>query len=255
MITTANIKEWIDHPDLLDRSSLYQIRTAMERYPYFPSLRLLFLKNLYLLHDETFGTELRKSAVFVPDRGVLFNLIEGELYETPSVTPPVSTPVDVAQNEPGLDRTLSLIDHYLQDTPKEPKPEQKPATPINYATDYVAYLMQLEEENPTMEPEVPKSHSDELIDGFISENRGEFKIVPDSPDEEMPEPIGPDMSASVDDEGCFTETLAKIYIKQKRYDKALEIIRKLYLKNPKKNTYFADQIRFLEKLIINAKPK
>ena len=57
------------------------------------------------------------------------------------------------------------------------------------------------------------------------------------------------------DDSCFTETLAKIYIKQRRYDKALEIIKKLSLNYPKKNAYFADQIRFLEKLIINAKSK
>lgn len=46
-------------------------------------------------------------------------------------------------------------------------------------------------------------------------------------------------------------TLAKIYIKQQRYEKALEIIRKVNLNNPKKNSYFADQIRFLQKLIVN----
>ena len=57
------------------------------------------------------------------------------------------------------------------------------------------------------------------------------------------------------EEDYFTATLAKIYVKQKRYDKALEIIKKLNLKYPKKNAYFADQIRFLEKLIINAKSK
>ena len=57
------------------------------------------------------------------------------------------------------------------------------------------------------------------------------------------------------DDSCFTETLAKIYIKQRRYGKALEIIKKLSLNYPKKNAYFADQIRFLEKLIINAKSK
>ena len=49
--------------------------------------------------------------------------------------------------------------------------------------------------------------------------------------------------------------LAKIYIKQRRYGKALEIIRKLNLKYPKKSIYFADQIRFLEKLVINEKTK
>ena len=55
------------------------------------------------------------------------------------------------------------------------------------------------------------------------------------------------------DESCFTETLARIYIKQHRYEKALDIIQRLSLKNPKKNVYFADQIRFLKKLIINSK--
>ena len=37
-----------------------------------------------------------------------------------------------------------------------------------------------------------------------------------------------------DDDSCFTETLAKIYVKQQRYSKALEIIKKLSLKYPKK---------------------
>jgi tetratricopeptide (TPR) repeat protein len=148
---------------------------------------------------------------------------------------------------------ISLIDQYLEEKPRE----AKPATPVNYATDYVAYLLQQEEEDPMEEDDkqLPKSHGDELIDGFIRDSGGEFKLIPDSPDDVMPEPKGPDISLSDDEDGCFTETLAKIYIKQHRYDKALEIIRKLYLKNPKKNSYFADQIRFLEKLIINEKQK
>ena len=55
------------------------------------------------------------------------------------------------------------------------------------------------------------------------------------------------------DEGFFTETLAKIYVKQGRYEQALEIIQRLNLNFPKKNSYFADQIRFIEKLILNNK--
>lgn len=53
----------------------------------------------------------------------------------------------------------------------------------------------------------------------------------------------------------FTETLARIYIKQCKYDKAIEIIRRLSLNYPKKSRYFADQIRFLEKLILNERFK
>ncbi|MGM9620262.1 MAG: hypothetical protein ACI3X4_02285, partial [Bacteroidaceae bacterium] len=53
----------------------------------------------------------------------------------------------------------------------------------------------------------------------------------------------------------FTEIMAGIYIKQGKYESAVKIIRQLSLKYPKKNRYFADQIRFLEKLILNDKNK
>lgn len=51
------------------------------------------------------------------------------------------------------------------------------------------------------------------------------------------------------DEAFFTETLAKIYTKQGRYDKAYEIIKHLSLKVSNKNAYFVEQLDYLEKLI------
>lgn len=53
----------------------------------------------------------------------------------------------------------------------------------------------------------------------------------------------------------LTESLAKVMIKNGNYTKALEIISDLSLSNPQKMIYFADQIRFLKKLIINQKYK
>jgi hypothetical protein len=47
------------------------------------------------------------------------------------------------------------------------------------------------------------------------------------------------------------ESLARVMIKNGNYAKALEIITELNLANPKKSIYFADQIRFLKKLIKN----
>ncbi|MDE6469309.1 MAG: hypothetical protein K2L28_10500, partial [Muribaculaceae bacterium] len=53
------------------------------------------------------------------------------------------------------------------------------------------------------------------------------------------------------DDSLLSESLAKIFIKRGRYEKAYEIISGLNLKFPKKSAYFADQLRFLHKLIIN----
>ena len=65
----------------------------------------------------------------------------------------------------------------------------------------------------------------------------------------------PNVEEELQEEEYFTETLARIYIKQGRYQKALDIIQRLSSNFPEKNSYFADQIRFLEKLIINNNKK
>ena len=93
-----------------------------------------------------------------------------------------------------------------------------------------------------------------LIDSFINNDNGRI-VLSEEPTltPQLDNPV--DEGENATDEGYFTETLARIYIKQGRYSKALEIIRRLSLVYPKKNAYFADQIRFLEKLIINSNKK
>jgi hypothetical protein len=101
---------------------------------------------------------------------------------------------------------------------------------------------------------VPQLIGQSLIDSFINNDKGKI-ILNENPT------LKPDLDADTVDrqkegeEGYFTETLARIYIKQGNYSKALEIIQQLSLDNPKKNAYFADQMRFLEKLIINSNKK
>ena len=54
-MTSVNFQQWIQHPETLNRDTLYELRNLLARYPYFQSLRLLYLKNLYILHDISFG--------------------------------------------------------------------------------------------------------------------------------------------------------------------------------------------------------
>lgn len=55
------------------------------------------------------------------------------------------------------------------------------------------------------------------------------------------------------DDSSLSESLAKIYIRQGKYDKAYEILSHLNLNIPSKSSYFADQLRFLQKLMLNSK--
>ena len=71
------IAELINHPERLNKDTLYGLRELVAKYPYYQVARLLFLKNLFLLHDPSFGEELRRAALYLPDRRVLFKMVEG----------------------------------------------------------------------------------------------------------------------------------------------------------------------------------
>ncbi len=54
--------------------------------------------------------------------------------------------------------------------------------------------------------------------------------------------------SSVHTDELMTETLAKVYLAQKKYKKAIQAYNILILKNPEKSGFFADQIRAIKKL-------
>lgn len=92
---------------------------------------------------------------------------------------------------------------------------------------------------------VPQLKHQDLIDSFITANP-HIKPVGEVSDVETVVLDNTNVTDSI-----FTESLAKIYIKQGQYDKAIRIFEKLNLKYPEKSSYFADQIRFLKKIIEN----
>lgn len=247
-----SIAELIAHPERLNKDTLYGLRELVAKYPYYQAARLLFLQNLFLLHDPLFGEELRKTAILLPDRRVLFQMIEGSNYEI-QPTPLYTGKEEV--NEGDIDRTQSLIDDFLKEVNDDKSGfSRHKLTTVDATTDYAAFLLQMDDAEPTpvSEEHERNDRSAELINDFI-ENKPERIQLQDTL-QYAPEGIeDKECEGESSEESYLTMTLAKIYIKQQRYEKALEIIRKVNLNNPKKNSYFADQIRFLQKLIINKK--
>ena len=70
-------------------------------------------------------------------------------------------------------------------------------------------------------------------------------------DDEFDDNIDDNKLVNNDDDvsdSLMTETLARIYLEQKNYDKAIQSYKILSLKYPEKSSFFADQIKLVEEL-------
>ena len=261
----------------IDVAALPLLRDVVERYPYYHAARMLLLRLLYQLRDSEFNEELRHASLYLPSRARIYQEIEGDsMRPTPREESPTgATHARKSRNPLELrssrkeDRTGALIDSFLQTT----SPillDSRSGRPVDATTDYMAYFMQEEaskalveaapgddipaEEAPSAENVGAATKDQSLVDIFIS-TQGEGRIrLTEKKDSELQKPSLPE-SENGSGQGALTETLARIYIKQGKFEQAIKIIRQLSLKYPKKNRYFADQIRFLEKLILNQQGK
>ena len=146
------------------------------------------------------------------------------------------------------ERMMSLLDSFLEGQGESADVSMElGAIPVDYVSAYLATPGPAE----SAADKAIRSKTEQLLDTFLSSDyrKPSFELKPedtaqtdalDEADEDT-EPL---------EDTYFTETLARIYLKQRRYDKALEIIRSLYLNFPNKSIYFADQIRYLEKLVL-----
>ena len=226
--------------------TLYSLKNVLQEYPYFQTAQLLYTLNLQVAKDSRFNAELRKAACLVGDRRNLFYRIKSDSF-------PVEWIEKLErQDESASGSSFDLINIFLaEQEKKEYQPAPKPVSSEEISTDYLSYVRSKTPDDTNTE-KVPLQHQD-IIDLFLEKDKkSPAKITLKGQPEEDANILFPDLD-TVEEGSLFSETLAKIYIKQKKYEKALEIIRKLYLCNPEKNRYFADQIRFLEKLVINTK--
>ena len=226
--------------------TLYSLKNVVEEFPYFQAAQFLYTLNLHTARDSRFNAELRKAACLLGDRQNLFYRIKSDAF------PPEWIEKLERKDDPAASSHFDLVDFFLAEQEKK---EQKPASntllPEQVSTDYLSYLLSETTDDSQIET-IPLQHQDK-IDKFLAEDeKSPAKIVLKERSEDESDTPFPDLD-TVEEGNFFSETLAKIYLKQKKYEKALEIIRKLYLQNPEKNRYFADQIRFLEKLVINTK--
>lgn len=230
------------------------------RYPSFTlpaSMMLARDKESNTLDAETRQSLINRLALNSPDRDTLYSLISpdgnrfADFYPDQEKTEPIST----------NDAIATFIDNYGTQDPNEDALLERLI--FNPTPDYAQLLAQEEEKSVPDLAEAQENSQDALINAFIIKSReqagGHFPSASDEPPAEPANPIADDHTPvnapELTDDSLLSESLAKIYIKQRRYSKAYEIISNLSLNYPEKSIYFADQLRFLRKLIINQQYK
>jgi len=176
------------------------------------------------------------------------------------------------------DRAALMADFYP--TPQEPSPTTDdtiseflskfgPGDPhesaalekliFNPMPDYAARLAAEQLSSPPPSDAADASEQDRMINAFIRA-AAEPQTTPPPPAEQDISAVTPHLpetpdapSSATAEGGTLTESFVRVLIQNRNYTKALEIISEINLNNPEKSVYFADQIRFLKKLIINEK--
>jgi hypothetical protein len=138
-------------------------------------------------------------------------------------------------------------------SPKNNEPEKKDQPgrqqPGALQHQYVEHIFHMqspfdEGEEYTTEGFRKPAKGDEIIESFI---KNDPQISPPKPEQIDNENKA--KKSAEDHNDLVSETLAKIYIEQMLYDKAIETYEKLSLKFPEKSRYFADLIQSIEKKI------
>lgn len=209
---------------------------SFKKYPYFIHPAIVALKDA---EGDERCTLLRRIAAAVGPETALRTLI--------GVDPEEFRDFYGTAEQPSPD-TDSTISQFLDRFDPNPAPaagvDDLPIPVAPPAIDYAATMLADDATD-----EMPDDPTADLLSSFLNPAK-EPDDAEEAQDDDEPAVDQEDKPAEIQHENeQLSETLARIMIKNGNYRKALEIITELNLKNPKKSIYFADQIRFLNKLI------
>lgn len=205
------------------------LREALARYPYFALPAALLLRAGAVAEADVEALRARV-AVLTADKGALATLASKPEADPARFYPPEPVAAPVSTN--------NAIDTFL-DTYGNTSPEEEALLErliFNPVPDYADVLAA--ECEPT---DAPADAQDALIDAFLKKEAAE----------PVPEPTLPEAAAApapVAEDASLSESLARIFIGQGRFESALEIIEGLAAKDGA-NPFYADQVRYLRKLV------
>ena len=201
----------LKEPNKINKKQISYLKSIIDDFPYLQSSRAIYLKALKESDSFKFKSELKITAAYSTERSVLFDFISKKEFNNVDVISENFDKATIVANEISEEKK-SFIEWLSISNFK----------PIDRA------LTLEEKENNTTS----------IIDKFIDTNP---KIGFTNDHENLEYDY--DISNIFKEDSLMTETLAKIYMSQNNFDKAIESYKILSLKYPEKSSFFADQIK------------
>ena len=249
------------------------LEKIVDEFPYFQSAKALTLKGLYNLNSFKYNFALKVAAAHTTDRTVLFDFItsdtftaiQKEFYDKKTLELHNIDVIDseIIIHEEKLEYKTNTLEQSILTSIKEALPlefddsskifEEKLAIgqpldfSINEKHSFQEWLqlsrtlpIDREAENTISRKTLPiddtKKKNAELIDKFIETSP---KIPPVK--HGVTSTLTFDLNKD-DNSYLMTETLARVYLEQKKYLKAIQAYQILILKYPEKSSFFVDRI-------------
>ncbi|WP_037317271.1 hypothetical protein [Salegentibacter sp. Hel_I_6] len=261
------------------------LEKLIQKAPYFQAARAVRLKGLKEHQEFSYNSALKKTAAYTTNRSVLFDFITSEEFNQNKIARQIQDQEEQLRNitvfEPeevfakrsiAIDEAIKMRQSESEQvmdpelfSEKENKAEAETAEledsaenklklgePLEFnASESHSFSewLRLTSAKPIEREEIEDEYQKddvqhkkfELIDRFISKSP---KIKPGKPTNKS----NLAEVSTTPAESLMTETLARVYLEQKNYKKAIQAYKILILKNPEKSGFFADQIRAIEKL-------
>lgn len=234
------------------------LRSLKERYPFFKAVDLMALRDKKSLTPSQRRELGAAMALATGSHEMAERLVEPDGDRFDNFYPQAPTKA-VSTTQQAIDKFLATYGPA-----DEGETEILERLIFNPVADYSQQLAR-DEENSLPDAAPTGNSRDDRINRFILSVKGEASGHDDKLPHETADadttpapPLAPKqrvktavkMPETPAENTLLSESLAKIYIKTRRYERAYEILNRLSLAFPEKNAYFADQLRFLRKLML-----
>jgi tetratricopeptide (TPR) repeat protein len=232
----------LENKTQIEQVATAELKLIVEEFPYFQSARAMYLEGLNNQGSFKYNKELKTTAAYTTDRAILFDFITSKEFKN-SKEKIQQTLIEKKSKEKQTSNREET-ETILKPTEKiEEVLEVDKPLPFSESENYsFNQWLQLSSKKPILRKVTQENLKDKIddavgiIEKFIQNNP---KIKPLVKDKN----ISISVAKNKQDSSLMTETLAKVYLAQKKYENAIQAYRILILKYPEKSGFFADQIK------------